>query len=101
MEKAQRANLYCNRCFKKKLNVSFTSIVVAAVSVWWPSGRLSNDIVKIFLLAEQRRLCSNVSAAFILSDLLSLNTTDDMFGVSCQMLLNVSTCASVFGSSAG
>lgn len=59
-------------------------------------GRLSNDIVKIFLLPEQRGLYSNVSTHFVLSELFTFNTTDDMFGVSCQMLLNESMCASVF-----
>lgn len=38
----------------------------------------------------------NVSAPFVLSDLFSFNMTGEMFGVSCQMLLNVSMCASVF-----
>lgn len=80
----------------KELNVRFTSVVVAAVSVWWLTGRLGNDIVKTFSLPEQRRLYSNISAPFILSDLFNLNAADDMFGASCQMLWNVSMCASVF-----
>lgn len=70
------------------MNFSFTS-VVAAVSVWWLTGRLRNDTGRIFSLPEQRRRYSNVSAPlfFYLTSLVLIQLmTCSVSLVKCWML---------------